>query len=96
MTLINKAHVCAFPASRKSEFSQGKQVWGHPNCFRIAVMESRLLDILVCPLCKGRLEHDRQQAELVCRADRLAFPIRDGIPVMLESDARVLDETVSS
>ena len=56
-------------------------------------MESRLLDILVCPLCKGRLEHDREQVELVCRADRLAFPIRDGIPVMLESEARVLDET---
>lgn len=62
------------------------------NCFRIAVMESRLLDILVCPLCKGRLEHDRQQAELVCRADRLAFPLRDGIPVMLESEARALDD----
>ncbi|KAG1456103.1 hypothetical protein G6F57_015169 [Rhizopus arrhizus] len=60
---------------------------------RIAVMESRLLDILVCPLCKGRLEPDRQQAELVCRADRLAFPLRDGIPVMLESEARALDET---
>ena len=41
-------------------------------------MESAL-DILVCPLCKGRLEHDRQQAELICRAD-LAFPVRDGIP----------------
>lgn len=96
MTLINKAHAHGFPASRESDFSQGKQVWADPNCFRIAVMESRLLDILVCPLCKGRLEHDRQQAELVCRADRLAFPIRDGIPVMLESEARVLDETVSS
>ena len=55
-------------------------------------MESRLLDILVCPLCKGRLEHDRTQAELVCRADRLALPLRDGIPVMLESEARSLDD----
>ncbi|CAB3656227.1 hypothetical protein LMG26696_03124 [Achromobacter pulmonis] len=55
-------------------------------------MESRLLDILVCPLCKGRLEHDRTRAELVCRADRLAFPLRDGIPVMLESEARSLDD----
>jgi len=54
-------------------------------------MESRLLDILVCPLCKGRLEHDRPNAELICRADRLAFPVRDGIPVMLESEARDLD-----
>ncbi len=58
-------------------------------------MESRLLDILVCPLCKGRLEHDRQQDELICRADRLAFPIRDGIPVMLESEARALDDAAA-
>ncbi|OZI34058.1 hypothetical protein CAL29_10890 [Bordetella genomosp. 10] len=54
-------------------------------------MESRLLDILVCPICKGRLKYDRQQAELTCAADRLAFPVRDGIPVMLESEARPLD-----
>ncbi|KNZ33930.1 MAG: hypothetical protein AD742_02365 [Methylibium sp. NZG] len=58
-------------------------------------MEVRLLELLVCPLCKGRLEHLRppqQEAqELVCHADRLAFPVRDGIPVMLESEARVLD-----
>ncbi|OZI48509.1 Trm112 family protein [Bordetella genomosp. 4] len=54
-------------------------------------MESRLLDTLVCPLCKGRLDYDRPQAELTCRADRLAYPVRDGIPVMLESEARSLD-----
>jgi uncharacterized protein len=53
-------------------------------------MESRFLDILVCPLCKGRLVHDRQTAELICRADRLAFPIRDAIPIMLETEARSL------
>lgn len=53
-------------------------------------MESRLLEILVCPLCKGRLQHDREKQELICRADRLAFPVRDGIPVMLESEARVI------
>jgi uncharacterized protein YbaR (Trm112 family) len=53
-------------------------------------MESRLLEILVCPLCKGPLRHDREQQELICRADKLAFPIRDGIPVMLENEARVL------
>lgn len=51
-------------------------------------MESRLLDILVCPLCKGPLDHLREEQELVCKADRLAFPIRDGIPVMLEDEAR--------
>jgi uncharacterized protein YbaR (Trm112 family) len=59
-------------------------------------METRLLDLLVCPLCKGPLEHLRppthETQELVCRADRLAFPVRDGIPVMLESQARSLDD----
>lgn len=55
-------------------------------------MESRLLDILVCPLCKSPLRHDRQQKELICRADRLAFPIRDGVPIMLEDEARTLTE----
>ncbi len=45
------------------------------------------LDILVCPLCKGPLEHDRQRQTLNCKADQLAFPIRDGVPVMIESEA---------
>lgn len=54
-------------------------------------MEPRLLEILVCPLCKGKLKYDREQQELVCRADALAFPIHDGIPVMLEAEARVLE-----
>jgi len=58
-------------------------------------METRLLDLLVCPLCKGPLEHLRppqqERTELVCHADGLAFPVRDGIPVMLESEARNLD-----
>lgn len=58
-------------------------------------MDTRLLELLVCPLCKGPLEHQRPpthaQQELVCRADRLAFPVRDGIPVMLEAEARPLD-----
>lgn len=53
-------------------------------------MESRLLEILVCPLCKSTLRHDREHQELICHADKLAFPIRDGIPVMLESEARDL------
>jgi uncharacterized protein YbaR (Trm112 family) len=63
-------------------------------------METRLLNLLVCPLCKGPLEHLRppQQAsvELVCHADGLAFPVRDGIPVMLEAEARSLDAGPSS
>ncbi|MEI8301921.1 MAG: Trm112 family protein [Burkholderiales bacterium] len=55
-------------------------------------MDHRLIDILVCPLCKGPLRFERDAAELVCEHDRLAFPIRDGIPVMLEDEARRLAE----
>ena len=54
-------------------------------------MDHRLLDILVCPLCKGLLEYRREAQELICKADGLAYPIRDGIPVMLESDSRKVD-----
>lgn len=54
-------------------------------------MESRLLEILVCPLCKSTLRHDQQRQELICHADRLAFPIRDGVPLMLEGEARKLE-----
>ena len=53
-------------------------------------MDDKLLDILACPLCKGPLVYQRAAAVLVCRADRLAFPIQDGIPVMLEDEARTL------
>ena len=51
-------------------------------------MDKKLLEILVCPLCKGDLDYLKDAQELVCRGDRLAFPIRDGIPVMLEVEAR--------
>ncbi|MCG6873909.1 MAG: Trm112 family protein [Betaproteobacteria bacterium] len=54
-------------------------------------MDTRLLDILVCPICKGPLLYRKAEQELICKADRLGFPIRDGIPVMLEEDARKLD-----
>jgi uncharacterized protein YbaR (Trm112 family) len=53
-------------------------------------MDPRLLEILVCPLCKGPLDHRKAAAELVCKACRLAFPIKDDIPVMLEDEARTL------
>jgi uncharacterized protein YbaR (Trm112 family) len=53
-------------------------------------VDTRLLDILVCPLCKGPLEYDKAAQELICRPDRLAYPVRDGIPVMLEDEAREL------
>ena len=54
-------------------------------------IDPRLLEILVCPLCKGPLVLRKDAGELVCKADRLAYPIKDGIPVMLEDDARKLD-----
>lgn len=53
-------------------------------------MDTRLLDILACPICKGPLRYERTPEQLICRGDRLAFPIRDGIPVMLRNEARVL------
>ncbi len=53
-------------------------------------MDSKLLEILVCPVCKGPLNYSKKEGELICKPDRLAFPIRDGIPVMLESEARQL------
>jgi uncharacterized protein YbaR (Trm112 family) len=51
-------------------------------------MDSKLLDILACPICKGKLLYKKSDQELICRLDRLAFPIRDGIPIMLEREAR--------
>ena len=59
-------------------------------------MDRKLLDILACPICKGPLKYNKDKAELVCKGDRLAFPVKDGIPVMLEDEARELaaDEEV--
>ncbi|MDP2228591.1 MAG: Trm112 family protein [Moraxellaceae bacterium] len=54
------------------------------------MLDKKLLAILVCPLCKGALRYDSERQELVCRVDGLAFPLRDGIPVMLEEEARRL------
>ena len=61
-------------------------------------MDTKLLDILACPVCKGPLVHDKAAQELICKLDRLAFPVRDGIPVMLEDEARTLaaDEEVTA
>lgn len=53
-------------------------------------MDAKFLDVLVCPICKGPLIYDKAAQELICRGDRLAYPIRDDIPVMLESEAREL------
>ena len=61
-------------------------------------MDKKLLEILVCPLCKGKLVYDKKASELICPVDRLAFPLRDGIPMMLTVDARQLpaDEEISA
>ncbi len=53
-------------------------------------MEKKLLDILACPLCKGELKYDKNEQELICKFDGLAYPIRENIPVMLEQEARTL------
>ncbi len=55
-------------------------------------VDPKLLEILVCPLTKGPLEYDAEKQELISRAAKLAYPIREGIPIMLEDEARPLDE----
>jgi uncharacterized protein YbaR (Trm112 family) len=57
-----------------------------------AQIDPKLLEILVCPVTKTTLEYDRERQELVSRAARLAYPIRDGIPIMLPEEARKLDD----
>ena len=54
-------------------------------------VDNKLLAILVCPVCKGELEYDKVNEELICRSDRLAFPVQDDIPIMLETEARLID-----
>lgn len=55
-------------------------------------MDKKLLEILACPICKSSLIYKAEEQELICRADKLAFPVRDGIPVMIEDEARELGE----
>ncbi|MFT3721812.1 Trm112 family protein [Pseudorhodoferax sp.] len=55
-------------------------------------MDSKLLELLVCPVTKGPLQYDRERQELVSRSARLAYPIRDGIPILLETEARTLSD----
>ncbi len=55
-------------------------------------MDTRLLALLVCPVTKGRLEFDREHQELVSRSARLAYPVRDGIPILLENEARPMTD----
>jgi len=56
----------------------------------VVVIDKKLLSILVCPVSKAPLEYDKDKDELICKASGLAYPVRDGIPVMLESEARQL------
>jgi len=62
------------------------------------MMDKKLLDILVCPICKGKLVYDKKAKELICKVDRLAYPIKDDIPVMLKDEARELaaDEEITT
>jgi len=55
-------------------------------------VDPRLLEVLVCPLTRGALEYDREKGELISRQARLAYPVRQGVPVMLPEEARALDE----
>jgi uncharacterized protein YbaR (Trm112 family) len=55
-------------------------------------MDTKLLELLVCPVTKGPLEYNREKLELISRSARLAYPVRDGMPVMLENEARTLTE----
>jgi uncharacterized protein len=57
--------------------------------------DPRLLEILVCPVTRGPLEYDRARQELVSRGAKLAYPIRDGVPVMLPEEARALEEEMT-
>jgi len=57
-------------------------------------MDPKLLEILACPVCKGTLIYDKKSDELLCRLDKLAYPIREGIPVMLVDQARKITEEV--
>ena len=54
------------------------------------MLDKKLLEILACPICKGELHYDKNAKELVCTVDKLAFPIRDGVPVMLTAEARAM------
>jgi uncharacterized protein YbaR (Trm112 family) len=55
-------------------------------------MDIKLLELIVCPVTKGPLEFDREKQELISRSARLAYPVRDGIPVLLENEARTLSD----
>lgn len=59
-------------------------------------MDTKLLELLVCPLTKGPLKYDAEHSELISRSAKLAYPVRDGLPVLLEAEARALTDAESS
>jgi uncharacterized protein YbaR (Trm112 family) len=73
------------PKPRKSPYNASP----HSQC-GFVMIDKRLLSILVCPVTKAPVEYDKDKNELICKASGLAYPVRDGIPVMLESEARQL------
>jgi uncharacterized protein len=58
----------------------------------LITMDKKLLEIIACPICKGKLDYKKQQQELICKFDKIAFPIKDGVPIMLEEQARIINE----
>lgn len=74
-----------------SYFSDDNAVIDESDVWMKSSMDKKLLDILVCPVSKAPLEYDEAKQELICKTSLLAYPIRDGIPVMLEEEARSLD-----
>ena len=59
---------------------------------KMSFLNPKILDVIACPICKGKLHYDKSAHELICNLDRLAFPVRNGVPIMVEKEARVLNE----
>lgn len=55
-------------------------------------MEKKLFEILVCPLCKGKLKYDKKNVALLCHFDKLSFPVRDGIPCLIDKEATKMND----
>ena len=63
------------------------------NTYRYNAMDPKLLELLVCPVTKGPLRFDKERQELISQSARLAYPVRDGMPILLENEARTLDDS---
>jgi uncharacterized protein YbaR (Trm112 family) len=70
----------------------GEETMSERETRSVRMVDPKLLEILVCPLTKTTLEYDRERQELISHAAKLAFPIRDGIPILLEEEARRIEE----